>query len=96
MEKVIISSVQDFETTIASIVERLLEKHFGSFRNLQPPPEEFLTRRDAAKMLGVALSTLNEYTKSGTVTGYRIGACVRYKRSEIEASLRAIRSYKKI
>lgn len=49
--------------------------------------ENFLTRHEVAKKLRISLPTLNEFTKNGRITGYRIGGRVLYKESEIEASL---------
>jgi excisionase family DNA binding protein len=58
------------------------------------PPEELLTRMEAAELLGITLPTLRDYTNRGLVTGYRIGTRVRYKRSEVIDGLQAIRTSK--
>jgi excisionase family DNA binding protein len=60
--------------------------------NSTPPQTEFLTRKDAAKLLGVSLVTLNAWTNEGRVTGYRIASRVRYKRAELENSLSQIKT----
>lgn len=59
----------------------------------QPTPqtETFLSRKEVAKLLKVSLPTLNEYTKEQRVKGYRIGARVLYKQSEVESSLLRIK-----
>ena len=57
-------------------------------------PEELLSRTDTAKMLGVTLPTLRDYTRRGYLAGYRIGARVRYKRSEVLNSLQQMRTGK--
>ncbi|HQW99750.1 MAG: helix-turn-helix domain-containing protein [Flavobacteriales bacterium] len=59
-----------------------------------PPPEELLTREEAAQLLGITLPTLRDYTRRGLVEGYRIGTRVRYKRSEVLGSLQRIRTPK--
>jgi excisionase family DNA binding protein len=59
-----------------------------------PPPEELLTRVEAAQLLGITLPTLREYTRRGHVTGYRIGTRVRYRRNEVLNDLRRIRTAK--
>lgn len=56
-----------------------------------PPREELLTREEAAELLGITLPTLRDYTRRGLVEGYRIGARVRYKRTEVLNSLQRIR-----
>lgn len=53
---------------------------------------EFLTREETAKMLSVSLKTLSSWTKEGKVIGYRIGSRVRYRRDEIETSLKQIKT----
>lgn len=59
-----------------------------------PPPEELLTREQAAQLLGITLPTLRDYTRRGLVEGYRIGTRVRYKRSEVLGSLQRMRTAK--
>jgi len=54
--------------------------------------EEYLTRKDTAKTLGVSLPTVDAYTKDGILKGYRVGSRVRYKKHEVEASLNQIRT----
>lgn len=55
------------------------------------PPEELLTRKATAELLGITLPTLREYTRRGYLTAYRIGARVRYKRSEVVDGLHRTR-----
>jgi excisionase family DNA binding protein len=55
-------------------------------------PTELLTRKEAAKLLGVSLPTLSDWTKTGKIIGYRIASRVRYKRNELENSLSQIKS----
>ena len=65
--------------------------HNGREHATGTPPEELLTREEAAELLGITLPTLREWTNRGLVTGYRIGSRVRYKRSEVVNSLQQIR-----
>ena len=53
-----------------------------------------LTREEAAGYFHISLPTLNHYTKSGVIKGYRLGNRVFYKRSELDAALSAIRTSK--
>ncbi|WP_172917906.1 helix-turn-helix domain-containing protein [Capnocytophaga canis] len=56
-----------------------LKKHF------QPKePTEYLTRREVANLLGVNLTTLNNWTRKGILKSYGIGGRVYYKRHEVE------------
>jgi excisionase family DNA binding protein len=59
-----------------------------------PPAVDLLTRKEAAKFLGISLVTLNEWSKRGTVRGHRIASRIRYKRAELEGSLKAINTFK--
>ena len=60
-------------------------------RDFQPKdPTEWLTRKEVAEMLKISLVTLNEWTKKGVLTSYRIGNRVRYKSHEVEESLKRI------
>lgn len=60
-----------------------------------PEPEtEFITRLETARILGISLPTLNEWTKTGLIPGYRIASRVRYKKDEILTSLKQINTLK--
>jgi len=54
------------------------------------PDDELLTRQQVADRLKISLPTLNELTKSGKITGYRIGNRLRYKATEIQQALTKI------
>jgi excisionase family DNA binding protein len=59
------------------------------------PPKletELLSRKQAAKLLGVSLPTILDWTKTGKIIGYRIASRIRYKRAEIEKSLSQIKT----
>ena len=57
-------------------------------------PEGYLSRVQAAKFLHISLQTLNEKTKSGELSGHRLGARILYKRVELEAALVSTSRYK--
>lgn len=48
---------------------------------------EYLTRKEAAKLLKISLVTISDWNKKGILKPYRIGNLIRYKRDEIEAAL---------
>lgn len=56
------------------------------------PQTELITRKQAANLLSVSLPTVNDWTKTGKIKGYRIGSRIRYKRNEIENSLLQIKT----
>jgi excisionase family DNA binding protein len=49
---------------------------------------KFLTRIEASRLLQISLPTLNDYTKRGVISSYRIGSNVRYKLSDLENALK--------
>ena len=51
---------------------------------------KYLTRKEAATFLKISLPTLNNYTKIGIVSGFRIGTRVLYKSEDLESNLNAI------
>lgn len=93
-DQILLSPVplEQLKTDISEIVKRELANHFTN--STQDPPTEILNRKQAAALLGVSLPTLLEWTKSGKVTGYRISSRIRYKRAELENSLKQIQSLK--
>lgn len=56
--------------------------------------EKFLTRKQTAALLNISLPTLTDYTKHGKIIGYRLGARVLYKHSEIANALHKIQGAK--
>jgi len=66
-------------------------------QNIVPPQKEnteYLTRAEVSKLLRISLPTLNDYTKTGVIKGYRINGRVLYKRDEVEKSLQEIQTIK--
>lgn len=90
MNGIIISiTEEEFQARLEAAMEKALEKY-------RPKIEEvkYITRKEAAKKLRISLPTLNEYTKTGRVKGYRISGRVLYRSDEIESSLSAIETLK--
>ncbi len=83
--------MEQLKSEISETVKREMQTFFSL---IQPQKEqtEYLTRKEAAKLLGITLPTLHEWTKTGLVQGYRIASRVRYKRSELETSLIQIKT----
>lgn len=92
-------SVQLFsETFISELKTEISQDVFNKISCLiqtaqTPPPQtELITRKQAANLLSVSLPTVNDWTKTGKIKGYRIGSRIRYKRNEIENSLLQIKT----
>lgn len=69
---------EQFSEVVQSQINEL-KKHFEP-----KTPTEYLTRREVAKMLGINLTTLNNWTKKGILKSYGVGGRVYYKRNEVE------------
>ena len=69
---------------------------FAKFASLQKPQSEteYITRKETALILGISLPTLNDWSKNGIIPSNRIATRVRYKKSDIEASLDKVQSLK--
>ncbi len=95
MQDVILTSIplETIELRFSNVVDQKFKEFFTQLQKQQNPATiEYLTRKEAANLLSVSLPTLNEWTKEGKVTGYRISSRVRYKRSELETSLVQIKT----
>lgn len=56
--------------------------------------QEYLSRKEVAKLLKISLTTLNDWSKQGIVQSYRISNRVLYKRNEIEDSISKVQNLK--
>lgn len=87
-------SFEQLQNKIQEIISSEVQK---AVELLTPPAEttpEFLTRRETAKILGISLVTLNEWTKNGTIPAKRIGTRIRYDKQQVYDSLKDIKTLK--
>ncbi len=88
-KRIIDLQLDEFENRLEQILDSRIIKAISDFRE----GEELLSRIQVIKRLGIAPSTLNDYTHKGILTSYRIGNRVYYKWSEIlEAAIKVERS----
>lgn len=94
MTQEIIFSQVPFEQLTDVLAEKVLARISPVITSAarQQPQDEFLTRTQAANVLGVSLVTLSKWTKDGLIKGHRIASRVRYKRNELETSLSHIKT----
>lgn len=57
---------------------------------------ELLTRRQAAQMVGVALTTVDRYTNERLLTKHRNGKLVRFKKSEVLQAFKTFQKWQRI
>lgn len=77
-------------TALAEKIDNLttaLNGSKGENAPAEPKPEKLLTRMETARLLGVTLPTVYDWTKKGVLTAYRIGNRIRYKHAEIMDTL---------
>lgn len=72
----------EFENSLTHIIEKRLN---SAIKDLHKG-EELVSRNEAKERLGIAYSTLADYTKKGILPSYRIGNRVYYKWSEVVGS----------
>lgn len=96
MQEFVIIQRNDLRDEISAVLDQKLESFFSKFQHPAPNPStgQLRSRKEAAKRLGISLVTLNEWTKTGIVKGYRINSRVRYKEEDLEACLNQIKSSK--
>jgi excisionase family DNA binding protein len=75
----------ELETLLGDIVKKELSKVLKP--TATTPNANLLTRKQTAHLLGISLPTLSDYTNKGWLRSYRIGGSIRYKESEVLASL---------
>lgn len=87
MEKILLSPITLDE--LATVIKMTVKREFEMINNSQTPqPEnEYITRKETSRILGVSLPTLNDYSKRGLIPSYRIGTRIRYKKEEVLNSL---------
>lgn len=92
MQQVVIIPQDTFRAEIFDLFKTEIAPLISSLAPQVTPPEELIDRRGAAKFFDVSLPTLDTWTRDGIITGYRIGAHIRYKRSELMQALTKIQA----
>lgn len=96
MEQILFSlNLRDFEALqrawmreeAAKAIEAALPKIQGEFSGLP----DFLTRKQAAKMLSISLGTLDTWTKEGRIKKHRAGGIVRFRKDELLANFKSLK-----
>ncbi len=86
--KLIISQVNPEELKIA-LIESVTNQLNEFKKHLEQPKRanDYLSRNDVSKMLGINLSSVHNWTRKGVLRAYQISGRVYYKRTEIEESI---------
>lgn len=77
---VILLSEEDLNAKIKSVLNEIATQSPIS----EPPKnQELITRKETAKILGVSLPTLHNWSRLGLLKSYKIATRVRYNRDEV-------------
>ncbi|GEM_PF-868140 len=74
------ATLDDIEAMVNKAVERRMAEFYDRVRS---KPPVLIKRKDAAKMLGISLPTLDMYAKAGILHQRHIGGRVYYEEEEI-------------
>jgi len=88
-------NVKELETFLDFHIDKAISKAIAAIEKqyaTAKQQEDWLTRKEVTAILGISMPTLSAWSKDGTIPGYRIGGLVRYKRSEIDATLKQMRT----
>lgn len=88
-------SLDDFESLqrqwmreeATQAIELALPKMQNEFSDLP----ELMTRRQAAKVLGISLATLDAWSREGRITKHRNGGIVRFKKAELLTAFKSLK-----
>lgn len=93
METILLNGIN--LSDIKKVLREVLEEKSNDFaKPVKSEDQEYLTRKEVAKLLKISLTTLNDWSKQGIVQAYRIGNRVLYKKKEIEDSVSKVQSFK--
>lgn len=88
-------SFEQLESTIKTIVSETIENAVaGITSTASAKPNELITRKETADLLGVSLPTLHAWTKNGVIPAKRIGSRVRYEKSAVLEALKDVETIK--
>tara|TARA_B100000378_G_scaffold202425_1_gene165685 strand:+ start:3029 stop:3328 length:300 start_codon:yes stop_codon:yes gene_type:complete len=80
-------SPEELKESILTDVKKELVNLVEKLNFFTKPQEEFLTRKEAAKLLKISLVTITDWNKKGILNPYRLGNLIRYKKSELEEAM---------
>jgi excisionase family DNA binding protein len=78
------TSVDEFKNELLADIKQIIAKLIHEKESY----DELLTRKETADLLQVSLTTLWQWTRKDIIPAYRIGNKVRYKKSEVLASIK--------
>jgi hypothetical protein len=92
---VITHNFQNPQDFVSNVAKELFDNHLRPYlQKLHSPTPEmrFHSKKETAKILGIAMSNLSEKTKNGEIEGSRFGGRVLYSDDNIKSALQKIRT----
>ena len=88
-EQIILNGItkEEFKEIIYQCVKKTIDIKNNSKNPKEKSEENYLTRKEVAKLLRVSLPTLHEWTKEGILISHRIGKRVLYRLEEIKSAI---------
>lgn len=82
MEAVLIQplTVEQLKTLIEGVISEQLNEHLKKGEK----PTQYISRKEAAKILSCSLNTLDDWTVKRHLKAYKFGSTVRYIKHEVE------------
>ena len=82
--------------SVSELTQIIADAVADQVKHLTPPTKdpELLTRAEVAKILGISLPTLNDWTKRGIIPALRIGSRIRYKKPDVYKALNDVDTLK--
>jgi excisionase family DNA binding protein len=77
---------------LENIIKECIKSEIQKAIPLPKDEDALITRKEAAKLLGVSLQTLGDYCKRGILVSFRMGTRVRLKRNQVLSSLQEVRT----
>lgn len=76
---------EQLQMEISRGVKKELNDFFERFKPAKP--KEFLSRKEVSELLGIHLTSVDNYCKSGKLNKLAISGRILFRRSEVESSL---------
>lgn len=85
-------SLETFQELISQAVREEFKQHQPVILKQEIVQDEWLSKKEAAKILKLSLPTIMKMVKEGKIPCSRIGNNIRFKRSSLEKSFTDVRS----
>ncbi|NLO00783.1 MAG: hypothetical protein GX126_00495 [Bacteroidales bacterium] len=91
-KRIIDLHLDEFKNCLEHIIDERINKALVNFHK----GEELVSRKQVKERLGIAYSTLDDYSKKGILKSYRISGRIFFKWSEIVDAAKRVDHYPKI